>query len=192
MQLLVLALVAAAAAWGAAAEPADPMFLLEEEADFVGKGDRLCQEALGLGFLLPPPGFKPNKDAQAKLVKTLREPGPSAFGWVFLNEERAQLILVEMVKGPRTAQDFLFFADKVEEGFGKATNFQLEGRDAKTEKAPYSYILAATLGENAFDISCISTNPGHPDPAVACIVTFAADHQALAKVRESFKFDGCK
>lgn len=189
---LFLALVLLAT--GAAVRPAaaaDPIFLPEEEADFAGKGDVMCQKAIGLSFLLPPPGFKPNPDAQAKLVKTLREPGPSAYGWVFLNDEKGQLIMIEMVKGPKTAQDFMFFADKVEAGFGKATNFKLESRDAKTEAAPYSYFLSATLGDNAFDISCVSTPARHPDPAVACMVTFGADHKVLAKVRESFKFGSC-
>lgn len=194
-KILLLALaVGLAATLGSAARAAaaEPMFLLEEEEDFAGAGDFLCQKALGLQFLLPPPGFRPNKPAQEKLVRTLREPGPSAFGWVWLNEEKGQLILVEMVKGPTTGDDFLFFAHKVEESFGKATSFQIEKRDAQTSRPPFRYRLASTLGEEkAFDIECVSTPAKHRDPSVACIVTFAPTHADLEKVRGSLVFGEC-
>lgn len=188
--VLVLPLVLPAAAW---AEKPDPMFTEAEEADFAGAGDHLCQQALGLEFLLPPPGFKVNKPAQEKLVKTLREPGPSAWGWVWLNEEKGQLIVLEMVKGPATADDFLYFADKVEKGFGGATGFTVENREAETLKQPFRFELKAKLANgNAFDFSCVSTPARHRDPAVACIVTFAPDHDALAKIRQSLSFSGCR
>lgn len=188
---LAVGLTAALGSEARAASP-EPMFLLEEEEDFAGAGDFLCQKALGLKFVLPPPGFKANKAAQEKLVHTLREPGPSAFGWVWLNEEKGQLIVVEMVKGPTTAEDFLFFAHKVEESFGKATSFEVEKRDAKTSRAPFRYELASTLGpEKAFDIECVSTPAKHRDPSVACIVTFAPNHADLEKVRDSLTFGEC-
>ncbi len=117
--LLPLVLLAAGAAvWLVSA--ADPIFLPEEEADFAGQGDVLCQKALGTQLPAAAAGLQAEPDAQAKLVKTLREPGPSSCGWVFLNDEKGQLIMIEMVKGPKTAQDFLFFADSgVEAGFAK-------------------------------------------------------------------------
>lgn len=188
--LFALALALAPNAFGATP---DPVFRAEEEADFAGVGNFLCQKALGLRFELPPPGFKVNKEQQTKLVKTLREPGPSAYGWVWLNEEKGQLIVIEMVKGPRTAEDFLYFAEKVEEGFGKATGFELVSREEKTDRLPFRFELSAKIGEdNAFDINCVSTKAGNDQPAVACMVTFAPDHDALAKNRDSFSFGGCK
>lgn len=170
----------------------EPMFRLDEEEDFAGAGDFLCQKALGLKFVLPPPGFKVNKTAQENLVKKLREPGTSAFGWIWTNDEKGQLIVVEMLKGPATAEDFLFFAHKVEESFGKATGFEVVKRDTQTRRPPFRYELASTLGEEkAFDIECVSTPPKHQDPAVACMVTFAPTHEDLDKVRSSLTFGEC-
>jgi hypothetical protein len=169
------------------------MFLLEEEEDFAGAGDFLCQEAIGLKFVLPPPGFKVNKPAQEKLVFNLRAPGPSAFGWVWLNEEKGQLIVIEMVKGPATAQDFLYFAGKVEQEFGRATGFKVESREENVAKAPFRYQLSAKVAEEkAFDIECVSTPPRHHDPSVACIVTFAENHEVLEKVRASLTYGPCR
>ena len=193
LSFLLLALVGAFEARAQARPAPEPMFLLEEEEDFAGAGDFLCQEAIGLKFLLPPPGFKVNEEAQEKLVFNLRAPGPSAFGWVWLNEEKGQLIVLEMVKGPATAQDFLFFAGKVEQEFGRATGFKIESKEEKVAKAPFRYLLSAKVAEErAFDIECVSTPPGHRDPAVACMVTFAETHDVLQKLRASLTYGGCR
>lgn len=169
----------------------EPIFTPDEEADFYGTGDVLCQQALGLSFVLPPPGFKIDRDAQDNLVKTLRKPGPSAWGWAWLNNARSQMILVQVVKGPRTAEDFLFFAKKVEDGLFAAGSLQGVEKQEEIAERPYRFRLKATLAENAFDIACVSTPARHTDPAVACMVTLAADHDLLAKNRNSLAFGAC-
>lgn len=169
----------------------EPIFTPDEEADFYGSGDVLCQQALGLSFVLPPPGFKVDREAQDTLVKTLRKPGPSAWGWAWLNNERSQMILVQVVKGPRTAEDFLFFAKKVEDGLFAASSLQRVIKEQEIDERPYRFRLSATVAENAFDIACVSTPARHNDPAVACMVTLASGHELLAKVRSSLTFGTC-
>lgn len=170
-----------------------PRFSSREKAvPLVLDDGRLCQPALDVVAPAPGHGLRYDPDAPEELGWT---PGRGVHLWAYRTSggSRTALLLVSKVGG-EGEESFRGFVTTLERGLGGREGGEELIHRLRWQDGSGTFVRSwDDAAGDARDLVCRASGerPGDRPPLVACVLTVAPDHRALAPTRRGLAFAGC-